>query len=200
MRTKGHSHARGTLHSKAETGCEADERIAAGLNAQDQAALRELISRHGGSVYGMTKQVCRDPRLAEDAAQETFLALWRRPQIYDPTRGSLKSLVLSIARNKAIDLVRREEGARRNFEPLAASLAIVEPNCPSDDVDRRDQVERALAKLTDSQRDAIRLAYFGGRTYREVAGELGIPEGTAKTRLRDGLSRLRQILAEPHAA
>lgn len=177
-----------------------DARIAAGLQASEEAALREAMSLYGASAFGIANRVCQDRRLAEEAAQEAFLTLWRKPEIFDPSRGSLKTLVVSIARNKAIDLVRREESAHRVQEPLRASLEHAEENSPWGDLDRRAQVEWALATLTPAQRDAISLAYFGGRTYREVARELRIPEGTAKTRIRDGLTRLRQLLQEPRVA
>ncbi|HYO60594.1 MAG TPA: sigma-70 family RNA polymerase sigma factor, partial [Actinomycetota bacterium] len=160
--------------------------LAAGLQARDKDALGEAISRYGPSAFGVASRVCRDPQLAEEAAQEAFLTLWRRPGVFDPSRGTLKTLVVSIARNKAIDLVRREESARRVQEPLRTSLHHAEENSPWGDVDLRAHVEWALATLTAPQRDAISLAYFGGRTYREVALELHIPEGTAKTRIRDG--------------
>lgn len=177
-----------------------DAGIASGLQASEEDALREAMSLYGASAFGIANRVCRDPRLAEEAAQEAFVTLWRRPEIFDSSRGSLKSLVVSIARNKAIDLVRREESARRVQEPLSAALQHAEENSPWGDVDRRAQVEWALATLTPAQHDAISLAYFGGRTYREVARELRIPEGTAKTRIRDGLARLRQLLQEPRVA
>lgn len=177
-----------------------DAGLAAGLQASEEEALREAMSRYGASAFAIATRVCRDPRLAEEAAQEAFLTLWRRPEVFDQSRGSLKTLVLSIARYKAIDLVRREESARKVQEPLRASLQHAEENSPWGDLDRRAQVQWALATLTPPQRDAISLAYFGGRTYREVAHELRIPEGTAKTRIRDGLARLRQLLQEPRLA
>ena len=177
-----------------------DVELAAALQASEEDALREAMSRYGASAFAIASRVCRDPRLAEEAAQEAFITLWRRPEVFDGSRGSLKTLVVSIARYKAIDLVRREESARRVEEPLKASLQQAEENSPWGDLDRRAQVEWALATLTPAQRDAISLAYFGGRTYREVAQELRIPEGTAKTRIRDGLSRLRQLLQEPRLA
>lgn len=177
-----------------------DAALAAGLQASEEGALREAMSRYGPSAFGIASRVCRDPRLAEEAAQEAFLTLWGKPEMFDRSRGSLKTLVVSIARNKAIDLVRREESARRAQEPLRASLQHAEENSPWGDLDRRAHVEWALATLTAAQRDAISLAYFGGRTYREVAQELSIPEGTAKTRIRDGLTRLRQLLQEPRVA
>ena len=177
-----------------------DSDLAAGLRASEESALREAMSRYGASAFGIASRVCRDPLLAEEAAQEAFLTLWRRPEVFDGARGSLKTLVVSIARYKAIDLVRREESARKVQEPLKASLQHAEENSPWADLDRRAQVEWALATLTPPQRDAISLAYFGGRTYREVAQELDIPEGTAKTRIRDGLARLRDLLKEPRVA
>ncbi len=190
----------GALPGDADRRYGGDVGLAAGLQASEEDALREAMSRYGPSAFGIANRVCRDPRLAEEAAQDAFLTLWRRPEVFDGSRGSLKTLVVSIARNKAIDLVRREESARRVQEPLRASLEHAEENSPWGDVDRQAHVEWALATLTEAQRDAISLAYFGGRTYREVAQELRIPEGTAKTRIRDGLTRLRQLLQEPRVA
>lgn len=177
-----------------------DVGLAAGLQAREEDALTEAIARYGACAFGVASRICRDPQLAEEAAQEAFLNLWRRPQVFDRSRGSLKTLVVSIARNKAIDLIRREESARRVQDALKAGLQHAGESSPWGDVDLRAQVEWALSALTPLQRDAISLAYFGGRTYREVAQELQIPEGTAKTRIRDGLARLRQLLQEPRVA
>ena len=199
MRVESRS-GRGPLPRAADQRYGDDVGLAVGLQASEEEALHEAISRYGASAFGVASRVCRDPQLAEEAAQEAFLTLWRRPEIFDRSRGSLKTLVVSIARNKAIDLVRREDSSRRVQEPLKASLQHAEENSPWGDVDLRAQVEWALATLTPPQRDAISLAYFGGRTYREVAQELRIPEGTAKTRIRDGLARLRQLLQEPRVA
>lgn len=166
------------------------------LLVRDQAALREVIADYGGVVHGMARRVLAEPALAEEVAQDTFLALWRRPGAYDPARGSLQSFLLGIVRNKAIDLVRKEESLRRTRDSLAAEMQVTPSSYDSGDrVEERQQVRAALETLTQVQREAIVLAYFGGRTYREVATELGIPEGTAKTRLRDGLIRLKQALA-----
>ncbi len=166
------------------------------LLVRDQSALREVIDDYGGVVHGMARRVLAEPALAEEVAQDTFLALWRRPGAFDPARGSLQSFLLGIVRNKAVDLVRKEESLRRTRESLAAEMGVSsEGYDPSGRVEERQQVRAALEKLTEVQREAIVLAYFGGRTYREVADELGIPEGTAKTRLRDGLTRLKSALA-----
>jgi RNA polymerase sigma-70 factor (ECF subfamily) len=174
-----------------------DVALAQRLLARDESALREAIRTYGSLVAGMARRVVADPAFAEEVVQDTFLTLWRRPAAFDPDRGSLQSFLLGVARNKAVDLVRREEGARRTKEALIANFE-GNPQVVGDDdvgIEQRHEVRAALAKLSAVQREAIVLAYFGGRTYREVADELGIPEGTAKTRLRDGLSKLRQVMA-----
>ena len=171
------------------------------LLARDEGALREVIATYGPAVYGMARRVLVEPSLAEEVAQDTFLTLWRRPGAFDPARGSLRSFLLGVARNKAVDLVRREEARRRAGDALSAEVeATSDEGRTSEQMlegDRREEIKDAIEKLSDVQREAIVLAYFGGRTYREVADELGIPEGTAKTRLRDGLIRLRELLATP---
>ena len=166
------------------------------LMGRDESALRGVIDLYGDLVYGVARRVLADPHLAEEVAQDTFLALWNRPGAFDPQRGSLQSFLVGIARNKAIDLVRREESRGRARDSLTAEMHTASKRTsPHEQVDERQEVAAALAQLSPAQQEAIVLAYFGGRTYREVAAELGIPEGTAKTRLRDGLIRLREILA-----
>jgi RNA polymerase sigma-70 factor (ECF subfamily) len=167
--------------------------------ARDEAALRATIDRFGPMVYGLARRIVAEPGLAEEVSQDTFLALWRRPGAFDARRGTLQAFLLGVARNKAIDLVRREQALRRTRESLAleAESASEEPSAHErlEGIEERQGVKAALEKLSSVQREAIVLAYFGGRTYREVAEELGIPEGTAKTRLRDGLMRLRELMA-----
>lgn len=166
------------------------------LLVRDESALREVIDEYGGVVHGMARRVLAEPALAEEVAQDTFLALWRRPGAYDSARGSLQSFLLGIVRNKAIDLVRKEESLRRTRDALAREMPMTEETYdPGAELEDRQRVSAALGTLSDVQREAIVLAYFGGRTYREVATELGIPEGTAKTRLRDGLIRLKRALS-----
>ena len=165
------------------------------LLVRDESALREVVDEYGGVVHGMARRVLAEPTLAEEVAQDTFLALWRRPGAFDPGRGSLQSFLLGIVRNKAVDLVRKEESLRRTREALARELPMNEPSHdPGAEVEERQRVLAALGTLSEVQREAVVLAYFGGRTYREVAVELDIPEGTAKTRLRDALIRMRQAL------
>jgi RNA polymerase sigma-70 factor, ECF subfamily len=175
----------------------ADVELARRLLARDEDALREAIRTYGRLVNGMARRIVAEPTLAEEVVQDTFLALWRRPGAFDPDRGSLQAFLLGVARNKAVDLVRREETARRTKDALLAEAETAPVIVLSEDrgVEERQEVRDALAKLSDVQREAIVLAYFGGRTYREVATELRIPEGTAKTRLRDGLMKLREVMA-----
>jgi RNA polymerase sigma-70 factor (ECF subfamily) len=172
-----------------------DLELARRLLERDESALRRAIDIYGEAVYGMARRVLLDQALAEEVAQDTFLALWRRPGAFDASRGSLQAFLAGIARNKAIDAVRKEESARRSKDALIAAAEEPSANASEDEyVEERHEMLAALRELSDVQREAIVLAYFGGRTYREVADELGIPEGTAKTRLRDGLTRLRQVL------
>jgi len=175
----------------------ADAELAERLLARDESALREAIRLYGGIVNGMARRILSDPTLAEEVAQDAFLSLWRRPGAFDPDRGSLKTFLTSIARNKAIDLVRKEESLKRTKESLFQEVGGAEASSTFQDrVDDRSEVVTALQKLPAQQREAIVLAYFGGRTYREVADELRAPEGTVKTRMRDGLIKLRVLVSE----
>lgn len=164
------------------------------LLARDDKALEELISSFGSAVYAVAIRVVAEPSFAQEVAQDTFLALWRRPGAFDPDRGTLLRFLCGVARNKAVDLVRREESLRRAHDTLIAETSPTQATAAMPAIEERDSVLRALKELTETQREALVLAYFGGRTYREVAEELQIPEGTAKTRLRDGLIRLRTVL------
>ncbi len=176
----------------------ADASIIERLFARDQDALRQVMDAYGGRVYAVARRVVAESFLAEEVAQDTFLALWRRPGAFDPDRGSLQTFLLGVARNKAVDLVRREQAARRKAEALLAEMENESgrgsSHEPLEGINERQDLQRALDELSLVQRQAIVLAYFGGRTYREVAQELDIPEGTAKTRLRDGLIRLRTLI------
>ena len=175
-----------------------DQALVERLLERDENALREVMRTYGGVVFGMAKRVVADPTLAEEVAQDAFLALWRRPGAYDPSRGSLQAFLLGVTRNKAIDLVRHEETLRKAKDALITEAEATSEPLSAYELTQasgeREELMAALAQVSDVQREAVVLAYFGGRTYREVADELGIPEGTAKTRLRDGLSKLRKVL------
>lgn len=176
-----------------------DVELVEALLDRDEEALAEAIDRYGGVVFGMARRMVAEASLAEEVAQDAFLALWRRPGAFDPDRGSLQAFLVGMTRNKAIDLVRKEESLKRAKNSLIAEVERESTNPsgaePMLNVDDRHEVQAALAQLSSVQREAIVLAYYGGRTYREVAEELDIPEGTAKTRLRDGLTRLRELIS-----
>jgi RNA polymerase sigma-70 factor (ECF subfamily) len=166
------------------------------LVARDDTALTELYDQFGSYVYGLAARVIGDRRAAEDVTQDVFLSLWERPEAFEPERGRLRTFVGTLAHRRAIDYVRREEARRRRTARDAASIV------PIPDVDElamaivtAEQVRAEVERLPADQREAIELAYFGGRTYRQVADELGIPEGTAKSRMRLGLRRIADALA-----
>jgi RNA polymerase sigma-70 factor (ECF subfamily) len=174
-----------------------DEEILQSLLARDERSFRSVVEGYGPVVFGIARRVLADPNLAEEVAQDTFVALWRRPGAFDPERGTLQSFLAVVARNKAVDLVRKEEAGKRATESLLREADTASETTFSNEqhLEDRQEIRKALAQLSMVQREAIVLAYFGGRTYREVAQELDIPEGTAKTRLRDGLTKLRTLMS-----
>lgn len=164
--------------------------------AGEEDALRTVMARHGGLVFGLARRVLGDPTLAEEAAQDCFVALWKAPERFDPERGALRDYLAGIVKKKAIDVLRRERHRSRLVYDV-----VDRPSPPeSESVETHDLVRSSLEKLPSLQREAIFLAYFAGFTYKEVAETLAIPEGTAKTRLRDGLLRLRAVMGSVTAA
>lgn len=170
-----------------------------GLASGDQRCLAALYDRYAGPALGLAFKVCGNRTLAEDVVQEAFLALWQRPDSFDARRGSAGSFLMGIVHHKAVDAVRREAAVHRREEHYASDPTeyseeqVVEAAWVSM---RRDKIRLALGRLSQVQRQAIELAYFQGLTYSEVAQRLEIPLGTAKTRMRDGMIRLRSLLAE----
>lgn len=165
------------------------------LIAGEEGALNEIYDQFSSFVYGLALRVIGDARAAEDVSQDVFVTVWERPGAFDPDRGSLRTWLGTLAHRRAVDHVRREEARRRravkdaarpvstpDVEEMALALVTAE------------RVRSALATLPDDQRRAIQLAYFGGKTYRQVAEVLGIPEGTAKSRLRLDLRRIAGVL------
>jgi RNA polymerase sigma-70 factor (ECF subfamily) len=161
-----------------------------------QAALGEVYRRHAGAVFGLAKRLLTDQAKAEEVVQEVFLRLWNQPERFDPERGTLRSFLLAQAHSRSVDVLRADGARRRREERDARETAEAEY-----DVDRAvwdlalaDHVREAMQQLHPTERAAVELAYFGGRTYREVAVELGEAEGTVKSRIRSGLKRLRAEL------
>lgn len=175
-----------------------DAALVARLQEGSEAALAEVYERHSGPVHGLARRILRDETLAEEITQEVFLRLWNDPEKFDATRGSLRSFLLAHTHGRSVDLI-RSESARRTREENEARMA---PEVAASNVEDEvlqitlaGEVKEALASLTDGERKAIELAYFGGHTYREVAEVLGEAEGTVKSRIRSGLKRLKVALS-----
>ncbi len=160
----------------------------------DEAAFARVYDRISGPVYGMVLRVLRDPSQSEEVAQEVLVEVWRQATRFDAARGSVKGWVLTMAHRRAVDRVRSAQAATDREVKVSWSSTEREYDEVSEEVELRmesQRVRRALGALTDLQREAIRLAYYGGYTHREVSELLEVPLGTVKTRLRDGLIRLR---------
>lgn len=161
----------------------------------DEDAFDALYTQVAGRVYGLARRVVRDPAQAEEIAQEALVDVWRAAARYDPTRGSALSWVMTIVHRRAVDRVRSEEAASdRESRAHREETAYDEVSELVTDRMQAERVRRCLGSLTDLQRDSVQLAYYRGLTYREVAELLHVPLGTIKTRLRDGLIRLRDCL------
>ena len=163
----------------------------------DQRAFAELYDATAPRVFGLVLRILVDRSQAEEVAQEVFLEAWRNAKRFDATRGAAISWLLQIAHARAVDRVRASQ-AQRDRD---ARIGVRDTAVPVDLVAEQAEVSlesararRALAELSDAHREAIELAYFGGLTQTEIAERLGAPLGTVKTRLRDGMRRLREIL------
>jgi RNA polymerase sigma-70 factor (ECF subfamily) len=175
-----------------------DARLVTSIARYSEVALAEVYRRHGLAVYGLARRVLLDAAEAEDVVQEVFLRLWREPDRFDPERGSLRSFLLAQAHGRAVDAVRSSSSRRARETREAARTARAQYDMQHEawDLALADQVTRAMGELSDDERRAIELAYFEGRTYREVARELEQPEGTVKSRIRSGMRRLRDALVD----
>ena len=164
----------------------------------DEAAFAMLYDRLAGPIFGMAHQVLRNRSHAEEVTQEVMIELWRTATRYSADKGKAVSWALTMAHRRAIDRVRSEQAAT-NRETKAMFEA--GQSTPFDEVaesaehrDERAQVRACLDRLTELQRQSVTMAYYQGQTYTEVATNLGVPTGTVKTRMRDGLIRLRDCL------
>ena len=163
--------------------------------AGDQAAYAQLYDAVAPVVFGITRRVLRDSSQSEEVTQEAMLEVWRRAARFDPRRGDATAWVATIAHRRAVDRVRSSESSRAR-DQKAGRWEIAYDPVSEHVLDRaeREMLAHAMSQLTSLQREVIELAYYGGRTYREVATHLDAPLGTVKTRMRDGLLRLRQAL------
>ena len=174
---------------------ERDAELAAGVAARDRSSLELLFKEHGAAVKGVAWRVLKDENLAEDIVQETFVAFWDSPQKYDASRGTIRTFLLTIAHRKAVDVVRSEVArSRREEKPQDPVHVDVEEEVWTRDLS--ETVRSALMKLAEGEREAIAMAYYGGLSYVQVAEELGLPEGTVKSRIRAGMKKLAVALSE----
>ncbi|WP_459642439.1 ECF RNA polymerase sigma factor SigK [Kineococcus sp. NUM-3379] len=180
-----------------QPGPEAAEELLQRAAQGDDDAFAALYDATSSAVFGTVLRVLRDPAQSEEVSQEVYLEAWRTAARFDPTRGSARTWLVTMAHRRAVDRVRsaqastdRDEkvGLRDQVRPYDSVSETVEGNL------EREDVRRALSSLTTVQRQAVTLAYYGGRTHTEIARELSLPLGTVKTRLRDGMIRLRDAL------
>lgn len=175
-----------------------DAQLVTSVARYSEMALAEVYRRHGGAVYGLAKRVLNNAAEAEDVTQEVFLRLWNQPDRFDAARGSLRSFLLAQAHGRAVDAVRSSSSRRLREARDAMRTAEAGYDLQHEvwDLAVADQVSRAMGELPEEERRALELAYFDGHTYREVAQLLDQPEGTVKSRIRNGMRRMRVVLAD----
>ena len=163
----------------------------------DESAFAQLYDATARKIYGLALRVVRDPAQAEEVAQEAFLEIWRTASRFDPDRGSPLAWMMTITHRRAVDRVRAAEASGRREITYEQQHRAVEHDVTAEAAHaalEARRVRNALDELTAVQREAVSLAYLGGYTHTEVAVMLELPLGTAKTRIRDGLIRLRDNL------
>jgi RNA polymerase sigma-70 factor (ECF subfamily) len=168
------------------------------VGERSELALAEIYRRHGGAVFGLARRVLNNASEAEDVAQEVFVRLWTDPGRFDPARGALRSFLLTQSHARAVDIL-RTLSARRNREVTDAHRTAhsgYDLEHEMDDLTMAADVAQALLGLPEEERRAIELAYFEGHSYVMVAHLLNQPEGTVKSRIRNGMRRMRQALGE----
>jgi len=171
------------------------EVVLAAVARGDDAAFGVLYAQAAPAVLGIARRVLRDPAQSEEVMQEVLLELWRTAARFDPSTGSAEAWIMTVAHRRAVDRVRSEQrAADRELRAATASVAYDEVSDAALTSLEHQRVRRCLEGLTDLQRESITLAYYGGYSYREVAQLLGLAIGTVKTRMRDGLIRLRDCL------
>jgi RNA polymerase sigma-70 factor (ECF subfamily) len=179
-----------------DVGSLSDAALVVAIGRYREDALAEIHRRHGGAVHRLARRVVGADALADEVVQEVFVDLWRRPESFDPERGSLRTFLVAKAHHRAVDVVRSEASRRAREEREARQAPVV-----SDDIERHawrwamaEELNAAVAALPREERRAIEMAYLDGHTYREVARLLDQPEGTVKSRIRNGLRHLREAL------
>jgi RNA polymerase sigma-70 factor (ECF subfamily) len=179
----------------------ADEDLMGLVQDGDARAFEVIFDRHGDVAFSLAYRMCGRRAMAEDVVQEAFLSLWRSGARYDRTRGSVRSWVLGVVHNRAIDLFRRDTvRAGKDVSDEDAVQRLASDESIEREVQRREDATRvraALAELPGEQRQVIELAYFGGFSHSQIAEMLSLPAGTVKGRMRLGLTKLRLNLSDP---
>ena len=168
-----------------------------GIGRGDQAAFAEFYQLTSRRVFGMARRVLIDPELSEDTTQEVFLQVWQNASKFDPKAGSPLSWLMTISHRRAVDKVRSSQSSTDREAKYGASTQDIDHDSVADQVGSRLEAEavvRCLETLTETQQESVRLAYYGGLTYREVAERLNAAVPTIKSRIRDGLIRLKTCL------
>jgi RNA polymerase sigma-70 factor (ECF subfamily) len=186
-------HVRSTVDADESAG---DMTLVDGVRRGDEDALRRVYERYGGLVYSVALRLVGEAGLAQEVTQDVFVRCWERARAFDPSRGSLQAWLIGIARNRGIDVLRSRHSRGQDRERELPSFDFAgEPVSARDglanDVALRLSLRAALDHLSAVQREAIELAIYGELTQAEIAGLLDVPLGTVKTRIRDGMARLR---------
>lgn len=178
----------------------ADEELMELVQDGEVRAFEVIFDRHASAAFSLAYRMCGRPVMAEDIVQESFVSLWRSSAAYDPARGSVRTWVLSVVRNRAIDAFRREAAkATSELDEQRVAERMPAPELTDREVERRDdarQVRDALKGLPADQRQVIELAFFGGFSHSQIAEMLKLPAGTVKGRMRLGLSKMRFALGD----
>ena len=185
-------------HAGRDDAAPPDDVLLAAVRGGSEAALRSLYERYADLVYTVALRIVGDRELAQEVLQDVFLRCWERADTFKSQRGHLGGWLIGIARNRAVDLLRSGQHQARLREQGSWALdGAQEPEQPADALDQlalRQTVRNALAALPAAQRNTIELAFFGGFTQAEIAEATSTPLGTVKTRIRDGMQRLRSLL------
>lgn len=161
----------------------------------DETAFAAVYDQVGALVFGLARRVVKDPAQSEEVTQEVLLEVWRSASRFDPVQGSARSWLMTMAHRRAVDRVRSAQASTER--EIRAAVTTTDYDVVVEEVEARldaQRVRRCLDSLTELQRESVTLAYYGGYTYRQVAGLLGVAVGTVKTRMRDGLIRMRDCL------